>query len=265
MEHSSSKRGSSKRKAAAKGKKGVDEAEKVLTGAGWTLAATQKFFELQTDQEKIEFLYQMFSISEHDYQFDMKATTTIDFNLANALFCEQQKFNVTQSQFVCRTIYRLLEHAIQYVQGQNYNFDALRTQLYDEFQTSYTELNQTEQHFNIEETKILLRFLVTSILRPIRLLVHPFYIERPQEGISESRKVYQPVTPTPLSECVEEIPDPPEDAQFPQLVIPRVDAMNLEDVKQMIHKYTDEIVKAIDKRYDLLEAELAHVTGDPDN
>ena len=265
MDHNSSKRASSKRKPVGKGKKGIDEAEKVLTGAGWTLAATQKFLETPSDQEKIAFLLQMFSISEEDYKYDMKSTTTIDFNLANALFCQDKNFNVNQTQFVCRTIYKLLEHAISYVQGENYDFDSLRSQLYDEFQASFMELNSTEPHFTTDETKILLHFLVTSFLRPLRLFVHPYYIQRPQQNIQELRKVFQPVKPIPLSECIEEIPEPPEDAQFAPLILPHTTSVNLEEVKQMIRQYTDSVIQTIDKRYDLLEAELTHAIAEPEN
>lgn len=260
---------SSKRKAkptSSKGKKGIDEGEKVLTGAGWTLAATTKFLELQSIDEQLHFLFQMFSTTEDNYKTDSQTVFTIDFHFANALYCIEQKFNAIQTQFVCRTLNKLLDTAIQAVRAGAYErFDELRSQLYNQFHQAFKELNVDEYHFSQEETRNIISFVNTAFLRPLRLIVHPFYVERQKAAILEQRKVFQPAPPVPLSECIEQIPAVPEELEFSPISIPHVDHMNLQEVKEMIQKYTEDTIATIDKRYDMLDQAIAKLQETPDN
>ena len=262
----SEKRGSSKKKgkstSGGKGKK-MDEMEKAVAGAGWTLAATQKFLDCQNDTERINQLYAMFSITDEQYKFDARSTATIDFHLSNSLFCEENKFDVQQTQFVCRSLDRMLQHAISmYNQAlqendqQLPNVDNIRNEIFKEFQTAFNELNQPGEYvFSIEQTQKIAEFVATIFIRPIRLLLYQFCHERRKAQIPETRRVFKPIQPVPLSECTEVFPAIDEELDFRPPVIPKpsLQGLCLEDAKQMIQQYTDNIIATINKRYDKLE------------
>ena len=266
----SEKRSSSKKKgkstSGSKGKK-IDETERAVSGAGWTLAATQKFLDCTNDTERINQLYAMFSITDEQYKFDPRSTATIDFHLSNSLFCEENKFDVQQTQFVCRTLDRLLQHAIalynQSIQENDQqlpNVDNIRNELFKEFHTAFNDLNQPGEYvFNIEQTQKVAEFVATIFIRPIRLLLYQFCHERRKTQVLETRRVFKPIQPVPLSECYEVFPALDESMDFKPPVLPKLGptgGLSLEDAKQMIQQYTDNVIATINKRYDALE-ELA--------
>lgn len=253
----SSKKGKTK-PTTGKGKK-ADEAERALTGAGWTTAATTKYLELETDEERFEFLYGMFSITDEQYKYDMKSTVLIDFHMHNALYCQENNFDVLQTQFVCRTFDRILHHAIE--EGANIDesvtqspeVDKLRAELFEMFKAAFNELNAGgEYHFTPEQTQNLVQFFSVVIIRPIRLILYQFNIERRSEMVPEFKKIFIPISPIPLSECEEELPVVEESMQFQPMVIPR-NGITLEDAREMIEKYTEGVIDTINKRYDALE------------
>lgn len=242
----------------AKAKKGIDESEKVVFGAGWTLAATTKFLECTTEDERIQHLYQMFNITDQDYKYDSKATTSIDFHLANGIYCIEKNLDAPKTQFVCRILHKLLEQAIQAASQEGFDIDSLRSELYEQFQAQFLEFNTPDYHFSVDETKDLVYLITHVFLRPLRLLLHPFTMERHPTYVLEMRKVSRPVKPVPLSECEEFHPVVDEEMEFPILSIPK-NAINLEDVKQMIQDYTDNVISTIEKRYDLLDEQISHI------
>jgi hypothetical protein len=254
-------KGKAVRAPSVKGKKAVDESEKLIVGNGWTIAATQKIMEIPSAEDRIQHLLQMFSISEQDYQYNVRATTMIDFHLSNFLYCTEQEFDCAKTQFACRTMHRMLELATQKSQEDNVNFDALRVQLFEQFQSAFQEWNTGETRFTIEEAKDLIAFVTRVLLRPIRLLIHPFCYETLPAVVMERRKMFRPVRPVPLAECDEVFPIMPESKQFqPFPLPPNVGAMNVEDMKQMIQEYADGVIGVIEKRYDALEETLGRIS-----
>jgi hypothetical protein len=261
------KRPVSKKKApvtSIKGKKGVDESEKLLIGNGWTIAATQKLLELTTDVERLQHLLQMFSISEHDYQYDVRSTNQIDFHFANFLFCVDKAFDLPKVQFVCRTLHKLLTQGIARVQGSASDtqipYDVIRVELFDALQAAFVEQNTTENPVNLEEAKSIISFTTMTFFRPLRLVLYPFYLSLAVEPTYALRKIFQPVQPVPLAECEEFFPVIDEARDFkPFPLAPTVTTMNLEDVKQMIQRYTDDVIDTIERRYDMLEEQIAKV------
>ncbi|OHT06638.1 hypothetical protein TRFO_25245 [Tritrichomonas foetus] len=255
---------SSKKKArtiSGKGKKGVDETEKLVAGNGWTTAATAKYLECQTDEERLQQLFAMFSISEDDYKYNFKATATIDFHFGNAVYCQEANFDANKLQFFCRSLHKLLETGISRVQEDpNLDYEALRGELFEQFRTLFTEFNQPDFIFTTQEASELIKYVTVSFLRPLRLILHPHYLENHTAYFLEMKKVFRPMAPVPLSECEEIRPIIPEEEEFPILALPRdQENLDLATMRQIIKQYTDEMVKAIDKRYDTLEEQMAKV------
>jgi hypothetical protein len=244
-----------------KGKKAVDESEKLTVGNGWTTAATQKMLETSSSEDRIQHLLQMFSISEPDYQYNVRATTTIDFHFSNFLYCVEQEFDCGKTQFTCRTMNRMLEVAAQKAQEENANYDTLRLVLFEQFQTAFQEWNTGDTRFSIEEAKDLISFVTRVLLRPLRLIVHPFCYETLPAVLAEDRKLFRPIRPTPLADCEEVFPLVAESKQFlPFPLPPSVPTMNVEDMKQMIQEYADGVIGVIERRYDALDEALAKIT-----
>jgi hypothetical protein len=254
-------KGKGGRAPSVKGKKGVDESEKQIAGNGWTIAATQRILELTTVEERIQQLLQMFSVSEQDYQYSIRSTVPIDFHLANALFCIAQQFDAPKTQFVCRTLQKLLDIGIAKVQVEDPDYDEFRSQLFDHFQTAFQEWNNGENRFSIGETNRLINYVTAVFLRPLRLMLYPFYLTMPPSKLIMCRKVFQPARPVPLAECEEYFPLVPESRQFlPFPLPPNVTAVNFEDLKQMIQQYADGVIMTIETTYDTLEESVAKFT-----
>ena len=259
------KRGSSKKKAKApvtKGRKG-DDNERLVSGAQWTTAATQKFVECATDEEKIKQLYAMFSTNESQYKNDIKIQGNIDFQFANGLWCIEQNLDILQMQFVCRTMDKLLQSGIQQSQvisenGEKISIENLRTDLFNQLHAAFNDVNQGEWHFTPELTKKIINYFNQVFFRPLRLLLYTFTHDRGVQQIPEKRTVFSPIQPVPLSECVEEFPVVSEEMSFKPIVMPK-GTMSLEDAREMIQRYTDEMIDTINKRYDSLQDMIAKV------
>ncbi|OHT10027.1 hypothetical protein TRFO_20829 [Tritrichomonas foetus] len=248
------------RSISAKGKKGVDETEKLASGNGWTTAAVQKYLEATTDEERLNQLLAMFSITEQEYQYDFKSTATIDFHFANVLYCTEANFDPHKIQFFCRTLHKMLETGIQKIQeNSELDFDELRDELYEMFHVAFNEFNTPEYLFTPPEATELIKHVTLTFLRPIRLILHPYYLENHSTYLLELKKVFRPVKPVPLSECEEIMPVIDEDKQFPILTMPKEGTIDLEGVRQAIKQYTDGIIQTIEKRYDDLDEQIARL------
>jgi hypothetical protein len=259
-------KGKGARAPSVKGKKTTDESEKLIVGNGWTAAATQKMLECSSIEERIQHLLQMFSISEQDYQYSVVATTSIDFHLANFLYCIEQQFDCPKTQFVCRTMHKMLELAISKMpanpEKEKPNYDAVRVQLFDYFQSAFQEWITGETKFTTEETRQLIAFVTNVLLRPLRLVLPPFYLKTTPTVMIERRKVFRPVVPVSLAECEEQFPLVPESRQFqPFPLPPNVATMGVEDMKQMIQEYAENMIAVIERRYDVLEEGVAKMTA----
>jgi len=261
MDQQSVRRSASKKKVKpppVKGKKS-DESERVATGAGWTAAATQKFFDCVNDDERLQHVMAMFTITDQQYKYDNKSTILIDFHFSNGLFCIDQKYDLIQTQFVCRTLDKLLQSGIHMYTASDVttaakqNIDSIRAELMNQFQAAFNELNSTEWHFTPETLQALLNYLTAAFFRPLRMVLHPFTFQRKTELIPFDKKVFQPITPIPLSECEEERPPISEEMEFHPMNLMKKEGITLEDAKDMIRKYTDDVILKINQRYDLLE------------
>lgn len=253
---------------AGKGKK-ADELERAVAGAGWTSAATQKFLECQTDEERFQQLYAMFTITDEQYKYDAKSAALIDFHLSNALFCQDRKYDLTQTQFICRTMDKLLHHGIELYTAKLdpesnkpvTDIDEIRNELFNEFKAAFFEAHQQhdEQYlFSLEETKTVLEFLSDVFLSPIRLIMFQFCHKRLPNPILEQRRVFTPIQPVPLSECEEILPAIDESMTFKPPIIPTA-GICLEDARAAIEKYTENVIATINKRYDALEELASHM------
>ena len=131
----------------------------------------------------------------------------------------------------------------------------LRNELFKDFHTAFNEVNPPGEYiFTIEQTQKIADFVSTIFIRPIRLYLYQFCHERRKAQIPETRRVFQPIQPVPLSECEEVFPVLDESMDFKPPVIPKPgQGLSLEDAKLMIQKYTENVIATINKRYDALE------------
>lgn len=263
----SSKRPSSRKlhkDSRTRSRKGFDESEKLITGAGWTQAATQHFLELEDDEARLKQIRAMLNISDDSYKFLLKSTYQADFSLANGLFCIEQQYNMLQTQFVCRSLTSLFDIAIaSYKDDPNINIDTLRQQLMAKFQVYFEDLNSEDYKFTPENIETILKYISTTFIRPIRLILHSFTAEPYAFQFYEPRKVFQPPLPLPLNDFVENFPLPEEDEQFVPPELPRLTDVHLIDVRYAITKYTESVLKTIDARYDRLENTLTNLSNSP--
>lgn len=265
MKHQDGRSSSSKKKikpAPTKGRKG-DDTEKLVVGAGWTAAATQKFFECPNDDERFKHIMAMFSITEDQYKNDVKSTTIADFHYANGLWCLESKFDQPQTQFICRSLDRLLTSAIQSqspteLSEEKPSIDKLRLDLFTQFQTMFNELNAGEWKFNTEETQKILTFYNQVFFRPLRLILYSFTHNVESVKVPEKRRVFTPVPPVPLSQC-DEAPHYVDDSmQFKPFTLQK-GPLTLEDARELIQQYTDNVIDIINKRYDNLTDMVAKI------
>ncbi|EAY22717.1 hypothetical protein TVAG_476460 [Trichomonas vaginalis G3] len=265
MKHQDSRSSSSKKKLKTiptKGRKG-DDTEKQVVGAGWTTAATQKFIECADDDERMKHILAMFSINDDQYKNDIKSTTTADFHFANGLWCLESKFDLPQTQFICRTLDRLLTSAIQANNlsdptAPKPNIDNLRIDLFNQFQTMFNELNQGEWKFTIEQTQKILSFYNQVFFRPLRLILYSYTHNREDVLVPQKRRIFTPIQPVPLANCVEEPYYVDDSITFKPFVLPKGN-INLEDARELIQQYTENVIDIINKRYDNLEEMVGKV------
>lgn len=241
-------------------RKGFDESEKLITGAGWTQAATQHFLELDNDEARMKQVKAMLNISDDDYKFQLRSTYQADFSLANGFFCIEQQFSMLQTQFVCRSLTSLFEIAVaSYKEDPTINVDNLRQQLMTKFQTFFEEFNTEDYKFTPEQTEVVLKYISTTFIRPIRLILHSFSADPYVFQFYEPRKIFQPPQMLPLSDFVENFPLPEEEEQFNPPELPKLTDLHLLDVKDAVTKYTESVLKTIEARYDRLENSLVNL------
>lgn len=258
-------RSSSKKKVKAvptKGRKG-DDTEKLVVGAGWTAAATQKFIECADDEERFKHILAMFSITNDQYKNDIKSTTTADFHFSNGLWCLEAKFEQPQMQFICRTLDKLLTSAIQSCgisasANEKPNYDHLRVDLFNQFQTAFNEVNQGEWKFSADDAQKILAFYNQVFFRPLRLILYSYTHDRGIQTVVERRRIFWPATPVPLSQCEEEPNYVDDSMQFKPFPMPK-GPLTLEDAREMIQQYTEGIIEIINKRYDNLGDMIAKI------
>lgn len=239
-----------------KGKKGTDENEKLVTGAGWTAAATQHFVDLPTDEERLAHVMQMFNVAENDYKFTEKSTFLVDFNLQNGIICMESQYDASQMQFVCRTLSQMLDMVPAACAEGSPDFDKLNSDMLAFLRTQFDEFNAEEFHFTPDQTKDILKLAGSALLHPIRMIARLYTTERPIAQILYSPKMFVPPQPIPLAQFEEEFPLVEPELEFTPMELPPTN-ITLADVRDAIARYTDALVETIDKRYDALESRLS--------
>ena len=107
----------------SRSRKGMDEQEKLVVGAGWTTAAIQHFIELQEDDERLDHVKAMFNINPEDYKYKLRYTNIVDFHFANGLFCLEKNYDISQFQFICKSIGSLFDMVVYAASSLNPNRD----------------------------------------------------------------------------------------------------------------------------------------------
>ena len=253
---SSPKRAASRRQSSnlrgSRSRRALEEAEKQLAGAGWTLAATNRFFEIESDTDRLAHVCGMFSVTDDDYKYTIRSTYLVDFHWANGLYCMEKKFDAPRTQFFCRALQSLFETVTTLAkeQPEEPNFDSLRDRLLNDFQTAFFEFNGEEFKFTPEETRDMLAYVGTAIIKPVRLIYLTYHRDPFVMQFLDERKLFAPPPPDPLEQCVEELPMPLPGEEFLAPVLPRRETLNLADVKEALKTYTDSIISVIGQRYD---------------
>jgi hypothetical protein len=227
---------------------------------GWTSAAVTRFMRSEGDPDRLSHVLSILSISENDYKYDFKSTVTADYNLANGYHCVAAGYDVRQTQFVCRTLGKLFDDAIKSVQATSeVNFDQIRAEVIESLRGAVNHFNSGEGNFSPKQTQEFLSFVTQTLIRPIRLLLHPWYGAENTAGVAEPRKMSAPPKPVALGDC--RIPSVviPDDQQFPILPFFQTDTMPLEDLRRCVRQYTQQMIDVINKRYDLIDQQMGSV------
>lgn len=254
--HSSSK----KKNPVVSKRKTTNENDLPLHGAGWTIKAVNKFFDLKTEEERLTHVQKMFSISADKYTYDLKSTVLVDFHQGNGLYCVDHNFTVKQTLFMCRQLGNMFTNAKEMVSQEDASFDKVQEDLLKTFRQTLTEAMEGGEFLYPPETaEEIVKFIIMTFLRPMRLLMIPFLYDNHSSINCEMRKISQPVKPQPLAECVQYYPVTNENEDFPLLSFPRTDDMKLWDMKQMIQQYTQSVVDIINKRYDNMEEQMKKI------
>jgi hypothetical protein len=239
----------------SRGRKGQEESERQLTGAGWTAAATQHFIDLPSDEERLGHVRAMFNISEEDYKYQTRHTFVADFHLANGLYCITHDYDAAQTQFICRSLSELLDITIAAAQqAEPISFDKFRGHLLERYQALFFEFNQEEYRFTLEQAETILKFIADVLLGPLRLIVITVKYAQEEIAVYEPRKISRPVIPPPLVEFSEFIPLPLTEDEFTPPEFPKV--VRLADVRKAMAQYTSHSLEVIERRYNRME-ELA--------
>jgi hypothetical protein len=258
---SSSKRATSRKNVKEpRGRKGQEEIERQLTGAGWTTAATQHFIDLATDEERLAHVRAMFTISEEEYRYQVRKTFIADFHLGNGLYCLDQQYDAPRAQFVCRALTELLELVVTAAQPDQPDqrdqpdpiaYDALRAQMLERYQALFLEFNAEEYRFTLGQAEHILRFISDTFIRPLRLIILTMRQEPARVNMPECRKISTPPISLPLSEFSEE--HLPSVDEFTPPEFPRLIGLTLADVREAMARYTAEALQVIERRYDKLD------------
>jgi hypothetical protein len=235
----------------------AEEADKAPFG--WSLATITKFLKLATDEERLAQMFVILSVSEHDYQYDFKVTAAVDFHFANAFHCFDVGYDPRRTLFVCKTLNLLWDESVKSVQSPDINYETLRADLIDKLRVFLNEFNATDNRFSPKETQELLRFVTQAFIRPLRLLMSPFQVPPDTVQLQEPRKMHAPVRPVPLEQCNPERRILVEDEDFPMLPYFQASSMPLDVVRRMVGEYTDRMVEIINRRYDVIDQQMAHV------
>ena len=223
-----------------------------LVGCGWTLAASTHFLSLPDDKARMQFVKEMLCISDEDYDLVETSTITADFNFHNGVFCHEQKFDAAQTQFVCSALAALLERALTVANDPNLNYDELRRTLVDELKEMFKSCGVLGTLFTESQTQFILRYVSTTFMRPLRLILRQFQQSPYICTGSDVRKVFAPPEPDPLDECVSEYVAGLGVGQ--QFELPSFDGVfTKEEAEAVMADYAVHMQSVIDARFRALE------------
>jgi hypothetical protein len=222
----------------------------------WTVEDAITVLSLPDDPSRVSYLQERCSISPEEYQFQETSTFIVDYNLANALFCEESKFSPEQTQFVCQLLVYLLNESIAAASNPTVNYDRLRLDLV----TAMREHFKEQRHmFSLDQTREILKHMSCSLLRPLRLILCQFRQDRYQELFLELRKVFAPPPkPLPLSEFEEEFELPPPNLQ---LYRPTWNASGVPELQGAFAQYWDTTMDVLERRCLSIEDKVRALTG----
>ncbi|OHT00662.1 hypothetical protein TRFO_32638 [Tritrichomonas foetus] len=212
---------------------------------GWSVELMEQFLALTTNKDRLEFVKQIMAINDDDYNFKHTATFLVDFHLGNAAFCLDSNFNAEQSFFVCQSIAILLDDCISTASSSteegSINFDQLRDALAHKFQELF---QQSAPEFNLHQVESILAYIMSTFLKPIRLIIRQFQQEPYTLQILEIRKIFAPIRPIPLSQFIEEAPI--HEHEFPLSMRP--EKIDLQKIPEEFEKYQNEMKEVAEKR-----------------
>lgn len=171
----------------------------------WSIEVAEAFLAAGTDKEMLQVMREAFQVTEEEYSDREERMTVVDFNFGNALFCRDQGFDASQTAFVCSALFILLTDATNLTVDETCDFDVVRKQLVERLKMQFTESKVYGTVFDEEEVRVILDFVATTFLHPLRLLVRPFVFPRGQFLDEQTtRKVFAPVEAEPLAEFISE-------------------------------------------------------------
>ena len=225
--------------------------ESALTGSGWTLTASSHFLSLPDDDELVQFTKAMLSVPDADYSLVETSTFTVDFNFHNGIFCHEQHFNAEQTQFVCSALAALLERGIAVANDPDLNYDELRCTLVTELKDMFAQCDVLDVLFTEEQARFVLRYVSTTFIRPLRLILRQFQQPPYTVTVSDVRKVFAPPEPDPLDECESEYVSMLGKGQ--KFELPTFDGVvTKEDAERAIAEYTEQMQEAAEARLRIL-------------
>jgi hypothetical protein len=226
----------------------------------WTVQNATKFLNCADDEERLALLRAMFNVSDSDYNYNVKLAHHIDFELANGLYCIGAGLGTKETNFVCKCMTSLWQEACKLVESQELpDFVAIRSQLSQSLKKLFGEIRDKDPLLSREQIASFLNYATTVFLRPIRLIMFPFYNQLQVDRVQEERKIYAPANPVSLSECVEPGPYYGEDKMWPLLPTLSGEEIPLEDFKEILGKYTSEMIGTINSRFDTIDSEIERV------
>lgn len=241
-------------------RKSTDAIEGMATGNGWTTAAIQRFIDLKTSEERLNHVKAMFNVNNNEYMYNRQLSYHVDFQFANGCFCAKANYDIPMFQFTCRSITSMWKMIINAAESQNQDIDfkSLKEDLLSSFQSNFKDFSK-ENAFTAEQLDEILDHVAACVLKPIRMIYAVYHFPEKEEVIETKRKVFQPITPEPLKNCKEYREEPPLEMQFSPPILPLQNTMSLEQVKETIANYTNQMIEKINTRFDNLEALVENI------
>ena len=218
---------------------------------GWTPKSAGKFLSLKNSNDKIQLVKELFGVTDEEYKYDPTSTFMVDFNVGNAAFCADSRFNSEQTYFFCQSLAILLNDLITVAGESDIDFDKLRLDMAKKLHSLYVE---SGIEFDVHQIRKLLSFTLSTFLKPIRLILRQYQQPPYVLQLFQIKKIFQPPPPTPLSEFVEEIELPEDEFPTPAFIPDNCDEKQISDILKEYEEGMKEITgKRLEKLYNRIE------------